>query len=374
MPPEEDERTADAGRQTPQENYIPANRLFAGWESSDGALCVEFAKPLLEEIRKESVIALHGAGRGGVEIAGLLFGTRSEGLIRILRWAPLHCHYTQGPVFALDVREQAALACRLDAERVSAAREGMMIAGWFVSRRGAAMRGGDPAAQIHRKFFSGEGQLLFAVSPQRFGEAEVSVYRLDNETQELAHVPPAFYIDPAVQAFAEEAQGRTRGTDALSTRPGAERRSRRAKIAASLAAGLLLSLAAVGILWSRVVASIRPPAAEHPPIELLSLHARAGEGELRISWNPRSEAVLSADRGRLLVRAGEHSIAINLTREDLLAGEVSYPSLPESAEVTLEMANRDGGVIREICNYRGDSSAALKPSPVPPSMRPPAPR
>jgi hypothetical protein len=353
--------------------YIPANRLFAGWVAADSCLCIEFTKPLLEEIRRETVLALHGPGRGGVEIAGLLLGTKNEGLIRVLRWSPLSCHYTKGPVFALDAREQAALACRLDAERTQAGEQGMTIVGWFVSRRRGAVTDEEPAAGIHRKFFSEPGQILLAITPQRFGEAEVSVYRRDSASDALAALPPAFYIDPLpVPASAAADSHAAMSSANIPPKPrAAGAASRKLKIFAAIAAGFIIALAVVGFVWRRLAHSIQPPVLAEQPLELPSLNAQPAEGKLRITWNPRSEAVLLSEKGRLVVRDGGNAIVIELKREDLRAARVDYPAAPQAAEITLEMARRDGSAIREVCNYRDESSASVKPSPVPPEMRPP---
>src|SRR5947208_15746839 len=81
----------------------------ASWSAPGHAISIEYPVRLLDEIRAEAVDGIHRIRHGGIEIGGVLFGSREGDRIRILNWRPLHCEYAQGPSFILSENDETAL-------------------------------------------------------------------------------------------------------------------------------------------------------------------------------------------------------------------------------------------------------------------------
>ena len=71
---------------------------------------IECAPRVLHAVCLEAGLGLKKLAKGGLEVGGVLFGTRAEGLIRILAVRPIECEHRFGPSFVLSATDEATLA------------------------------------------------------------------------------------------------------------------------------------------------------------------------------------------------------------------------------------------------------------------------
>src|SRR5258708_30735158 len=90
-------------------NVCPGWPEFSSWSVNGHAVVIEYSRRVLDEIRADSVEGLHRIRHGGIEVGGVLFGSRRGDRIQILNSRPLHCEYAQGPSFLLSEKDDAAL-------------------------------------------------------------------------------------------------------------------------------------------------------------------------------------------------------------------------------------------------------------------------
>jgi hypothetical protein len=87
----------------------------------------------MDEIRATATEGFQKLARGGLEVAGVLFGARREAGIRILTWRPIYCEYALGPTLQLSDRDQAELTRLLQTSAKDPDLEGLQPVGWFLS-------------------------------------------------------------------------------------------------------------------------------------------------------------------------------------------------------------------------------------------------
>src|SRR5438874_10894513 len=84
------------------------------WEADGQGFRIDYSIRLLDKIRGETVDGLHRLPHGGIEVGGVLFGSRTEGGVRILAHRPLEIEYAVGPGFLLSENDEAALKRLID--------------------------------------------------------------------------------------------------------------------------------------------------------------------------------------------------------------------------------------------------------------------
>src|SRR5271166_5798177 len=90
---------------------------FVSWTVPQFPRAIEYPLVVMEEIRAFACDELLQLSHGGDEVGGVLFGTRHEGLIRILTWRPIACEHTQGAGLRLSHNDRLNLAVQLEVAR-----------------------------------------------------------------------------------------------------------------------------------------------------------------------------------------------------------------------------------------------------------------
>src|SRR5580700_2462171 len=133
---------------TPAKGLSPEFQ-FAFWRVPQFPRAIEYPLEVMEEIRAFACDELLQLSHGGDEVAGVLFGTRREDLIRILTWRPIACDHTQGEGLRLSYNDRMNLAVQLEVARQNPDLRDLRPAGWFVSHSNGSVSLSAPDLEIY---------------------------------------------------------------------------------------------------------------------------------------------------------------------------------------------------------------------------------
>ncbi|HEY3743625.1 MAG TPA: hypothetical protein VGL53_27455 [Bryobacteraceae bacterium] len=135
------------------------------WHPSQSPVAIEYTRPILDEVRDQSVAGYRRLSRGGVEVGGVLFGVREDGKVRILATQPIACEYKTGPSFILSEKDKVRLRTQLaEAEDVEELR-GMAVVGWYVSHPRTGISLTDRDLDIFNEFFPDIWNVALVLKP-----------------------------------------------------------------------------------------------------------------------------------------------------------------------------------------------------------------
>jgi hypothetical protein len=334
------------------------------WTSSSGAPSIEFSPALLEEVRAEVVRALHGMGKGGLEVGGILLGTFEGENYRIDTWRPVRCDYSRGSSFLLSDRDVATLSCQIEAVQADPVFEGRRVLGWFISHTRGGLEPRVDESQMHTRLFDNPGSLLLTVQPSRFGDAQVGIHIFEpGDPPSLRPLDPLLPLLPAPGLRNSPADNRTgvQPRTVLPWDPRVDPPSRRSIFAAKWlkwvvsAAGVAFMVLAVlavrgdkqvaqGVQASAGPAHVEPTG---PPRALLSLHLQKTEDAIEVSWDASSPPVSGATAGVLSVLDQGELFTRSLTADDLRLGRIEYTRSIGEIRVRLSVNGKDGEFVEE---------------------------
>ncbi len=180
------------------------------WAASSGAPSIEFSPSLLEEIRSDVVRALHGMGKGGLEVGGILLGTFEGENYRIDTWRLVRCDHSRGSSFLLSERDVATLSCQIEAVQADPVFEGRRVLGWFISHTRGGLEPRVDESQMHTRLFDNPGSLLLTVQPSRFGDAQVGIHIFEpGDPPSLRPLDPPLPLLPAPGVRSASSDGRS---------------------------------------------------------------------------------------------------------------------------------------------------------------------
>src|SRR5437879_4962976 len=79
-----------------------------------GTTAIDCSTELIEQIRVEAVDGFLRLPHGGLEIAGILFGTKEGGVVRLSASRPIQCEHARGPSLILSGRDEQGVEALLD--------------------------------------------------------------------------------------------------------------------------------------------------------------------------------------------------------------------------------------------------------------------
>jgi len=113
------------------------------------------------------VDAFYAVPHGGVEIAGVLFGTREDGSLRIADYRKIETEYLTGPSFRPSENDLAGLQTLLAETRFKDPE--IQPLGWFVSRTRSGIRLSEQDLEFYRRFFPEPWQVALVLRPDKLG-------------------------------------------------------------------------------------------------------------------------------------------------------------------------------------------------------------
>lgn len=355
---------------------------FDTWTAPETAITVEYQLEAMDEIRQYALYGFRLLSRGGMELGGVLFGTRNGEALRIQTWRPIDCEHAGGPALLFSDKDHADLLRLLENSRVNPDLSSLEILGWFVSHTRAGCGMTDSDVEIYNHYFPDPFQVTLVLQPLKEAmtraaffvrEAEGAIKR-DSSYKEFTLAPlpldstPTKSADrvqvldaprpklPNLASLPDYKTTEFRPAERLpATEPDMFKtdmfkpnvsflEGRQIWIWAFM--GLLILVVGVVITWKPAVAS-----------RSIGLRAEDSNGQLLLKWDPNSPAVQKATRGTLDIRDGVSMVQLPLDAARLKEGSFRYTRQSGDQEVRMSVYPSDGAAVQE-------STHLVSPGPV----------
>jgi proteasome lid subunit RPN8/RPN11 len=156
----------------------PATQEYGSCAGPDNTT-IEYANGVLDEIRIRAAEGYQRMRHGGVEVGGVLFGTRGEGGLRILAVRPIECEYSSGPRFLLSKHDETELATLLLASGNDPQLAGLEALGYYHSHTREEIRLTDADLQFFNRFFPLPWQVALVVRPANLAPTRAGLFIRD---------------------------------------------------------------------------------------------------------------------------------------------------------------------------------------------------
>jgi proteasome lid subunit RPN8/RPN11 len=367
---------------------------FGSWSVAESPISIEYSLVVIEEIRHEVAEGFQRLSRGGIEVGGILYGTRDGRTVRVLAMRPIACEHARGPAFLLSDKDRVALNEQLVRDKDEPNLEGLISVGWFLSHTRSEIVLTDSDLEIYSIFFPAPWQVTLVIRPGRGGsmragffvrEADGTVkaepsYLEFNFPDRLAGVldraperPPRERPGRKIPSFyrADAETGAGPATASGTTGAAAPQRREPAPFALTgptyggpqlllpspprrkwpwLVAWVALMLILAGVGWRWWMQSVAP--------EPITLAVVEHDGQLQVQWSHSAKLVREAVRGSLEISDGGESKTMALSREMLASGNFTYVRKTGDVEVRMTVETPDGARWQEASRYLGRPPAA----------------
>jgi hypothetical protein len=110
-----------------------ADSRFISWSTPEFAWKIEYPPEVMDQIRAYACDSLLKLSHAGRDVGGVMYGSRSDGVIRIVTWRRIMCEYAEGDALQLSHRDRMNLAVEFEAARSNPELQDLRPVGWFVS-------------------------------------------------------------------------------------------------------------------------------------------------------------------------------------------------------------------------------------------------
>jgi hypothetical protein len=332
--------------------------LMSVWEATDGAT-IEYSPAVVDELRRLAVDGFMAFGHGGLEVGGVLYGTRDGNRVSVLGSAELPCEHALGPGFVLSGNDRQALAQLLEPP------VGLEVIGWYRAhtRKGLGLDASD--RELFELFHAKDKIIGLVLKPSQRGPSSAAIYLRETTGEILPSAPREFTIEPLGRQASVPVESRSEASAALTIaaerEPAAEIVSEQAvvkgihrngeprlpfmrpryqlrQLGPAIMAGATLGIAAAAIYfyyWSR------------PPRNLALEAYAVGPGQVRIEWDHRSLPVLDSASAVLQIRDGESAVTIPLDANQLRSSSINYTQSNGHITVRLHVERQRGAAPAE---------------------------
>ena len=379
------------------------------WSSPGFPYEIEIEVDVLEEIRHRAEEGFQRIGHGGVEFGGVLFGRMEGAVVRILEWRELESDHSMGPSFVLSAADCGKLEALIGQPGRDRLLNGLEAVGWWVAHGRSAVAMKPQDVEIHERYFPGAQQVALVLKPVRQGPTVAGFFGRNGEgqlaTEESANAfevranGTALIRPPRATAEAKvvEAPQRVMSQTTLAPpRPVGPRRHDRdgrdagrektaletpvqvaepPRFTAEVAVGPMLGDYAEpkrGFRWGLaglvlVVVSLAAAAVMLIPQLMSNQPDTAGlrveeSGQLLlIRWDQTIPRVRFADGGTVEITDDGPAQVIQLDREELNSGTVSYVRRGVDVKVALRMKRNGEVSLEEFARYLGPPVTPREP-------------
>jgi proteasome lid subunit RPN8/RPN11 len=342
---------------------------FGTWAVAESPVVIEYSLVVIEEIRREVAEGFQKLSRGGIEVGGVLYGTREGRDVRLLSIRPVSCEHARGPSFQLSDNDRSALEQQIRQDQEDPHLEGLVCLGWFLSHTRTEISLSDSDLEIFSTYFPHPWQVTLVVRPGRGGNMRAGFFvreadgTVNGERSYLEFAFPdrlAAILDrpPRSERLAGEhrggfARGASGGT-AAAAMPArdfapAEQATSHENLTA-LAAALAPPTSRHRkwpwlVAWGLAVLLMTGLGLRYyltPTItEPIGLSILEREGQLQIQWDPTAGPVKRAVRGSLEIVDGTQARTVPLSSQNLAGGRFTYQRVGGDVQVrmTVEASN-----------------------------------
>ena len=328
---------------------IPAQfDRFGLWSDAEGVHRIEYSRIVLEEIRSAATRGLMRLGRGGIEIGGLLFGTRLGGFLRVLSWQPIACNHARGPSFVLSLDDEQALARQLDQAR----QQDLQVLGWFVSHTRRGLEMSEEEHRIASRYFPEDWQVTLLVRPHRFGEARGCFHFRSEAGSAWLPRTPDLEIDPiTIPAASRDTGAEVREFQVASAAQPPSARGKSLGQWANLALGLALTAGLACSSWAAYYSwrHLRPD--DPAPLVLPQLRVEGDRNGFRLAWDVNSDYVVRAQKAWLEFDQDGNKSSVPLDAPLLHGGQFRVISPAPVGSVTLTLLDAQSTHVTETVRW-----------------------
>jgi hypothetical protein len=317
---------------------------------------IDYSDELIERIRAETVDAFLRIPHGGLEIAGVLFGTKLGHTLHLTASRPIDCEHARGPSLTLSSRDEQGLDKLLTEARRDPTLDGLEPLGWYVSHTRRPFTVAESDSDVFDRFFTQPMQVTAVVRPEAAGVAQFHVFArhedgsIDPErpTLEFTAHPTPTRLKPELPSVSAANRPPEESVDLVPVKLAGEhwvvpyerpaalqpqvRQIRVSNFSLIMAAVLLVLLVAGGAVWW---VQFQPEAVRPVP-----LHVTESGQQLRIDWDPAAAVVQQARSGALEIGdLGGSPVRINLGPEILRTGSVLYSKPSDKVEIRLQLVD-----------------------------------
>jgi proteasome lid subunit RPN8/RPN11 len=366
---------------------------FASWSVAESPITIEYSLILIEEIRHAVAEGFQRLARGGIEVGGILYGTRDGRTVRVMAMRPIACEHARGPAFLLSDKDRIGLNQQLGADAEDPQLEGLISVGWYLSHTRSEITLSDSDLELYSIFFPAPWQVTMVVRPGRGGSMRAGFFAREadgtvkSERSYLEFNFPdrlAGVLDRAPGPRPERVPGERRGN--AIQRPEAYQSSAAMGSAAMVSSGAAAAARremltqpeiAVPSFGQPKFVPAGPPKKKWPwlvgwavlvivavvfglrywmvkPVnEPISLGVVEHDGQLRIEWSHASRPVTAAVRGTLVINDGKDTQTFALSPRELTAGNYTYERKTGDVEVRMSVEDSEGGKVQEASRFVG---------------------
>ncbi len=360
-----------------------ANKIpFYTWQPPQKPITIQLHFDVVDRLLLDVMKGFGAVPRRGAEVGGFLLGTRDRSgdhlTVEIQDFESISCEHAEGPSFVLsanDLRLWNEAIARLQAgpRQIvgyyrSHTRDGLHLANEDLNLLDEYFPDHDLVSLIVKPyatrasvagFFFWEGESLRSEStylefPFRRKELGGGVSPLDRAAT-AARFGQQQSRPPAGAPTASESPLLTPSIDPLPAaslpEPAKTKPARSGWVWIPLS--FIFMLLGV-ILGFQIAISMRPRTPANPYLEAwnLALGVQRLEDRLVVSWDRTAPAVRNANRGVMTILAGDDSRRIDLSFNDLQAGQLIYRSSPNTVIFRLEVFPKDRTSVAETLEYR----------------------
>jgi hypothetical protein len=354
---------------------------FGSWSVAESPVTIEYSLVVIEEIRHEVAEGFQKLSRGGVEVGGVLYGTREGRTIRIMAMRPIACEHARGPAFLLSDTDRQALEGQLLREHEDPRLAEMICLGWFLSHTRSEIALVDSDLEIYEKQFSSPWQVTLVIRPGRGGSMRAGFFVREHDGTVRSDTSYLEFNFP--DRLAGVLDRSSRGDRSTPDRNPLERSERRpssffregsaapvrrdpSPAAASIPSPQLLPVPPPRskwpwlLAWGIVVLALAVLGLRYfvltPRVDSLALMLVEHNGQLQIEWNHSARSVIAAVRGTLSIRDGQAPRTFPLTPQELEHGVFTYQRTSDDVEVRMSVESATGEKMEETTTFLGGAA------------------
>jgi hypothetical protein len=150
------------------------NTAYARWSPEGSPLAIEYPLEVMARIRDAVIIGFHRLAKRGIEVGGILYGTREGRRITIVQAREIRCSYKSGPSFVLSDADHQRLSDQLGSREADLG--DLAPVGFYVSHTKDDLSATERDIAIYNTYFGAPWQVMLILRPARQGAVRAGFF------------------------------------------------------------------------------------------------------------------------------------------------------------------------------------------------------